>query len=325
MGNVQGSASLSWSVAGAALLLFFGGSFSSQANTVELLRLLDMPVSRIALTETTEGVALMERVLGRPLTSADDAVVFFRALSAPEMRGVAQELEARLSSLQSDLAIYARATRDTAPLAEILPELSRGKLAMVKGRSTKTGIRLMAEEENSAISQLRAEFEAQKQGAQESAERVLAVMDLSGVSLNSGERLASNFISYSRLRNARFEGTGLSGVTFDHSDFRGSILRGVEARAASFRSADLRGVKMLEGNFAAADFRGAKLSRAQLIGSNFSGADLRGADLSDAFVGGRFLRPDHIEVVFEGAFFNDATLLPFDRAVAEKLGMIYLP
>jgi hypothetical protein len=80
------------------------------------------------------------------------------------------------------------------------------------------------------------------------------------------------------------------------------------------------------GELWGADLARSKLEKVNLAGANLpradlSGADLRGADLS----GASLLMTNLKDAKLEGAIFSERTILPFDRAEAERRGMVFVP
>jgi hypothetical protein len=108
----------------------------------------------------------------------------------------------------------------------------------------------------------------------------------------------------SRLVDSSFVEAELIGLVSTNSKLHRSKFTGANLEGARFFYSDLRG----------ASFERARLRAIIAVESNLRGCDFRGADLSDAELQ---LSP------LEGALFDDTTKLPFDRAEAERRGMLW--
>jgi len=86
-------------------------------------------------------------------------------------------------------------------------------------------------------------------------------------------------------------------------------LSNADLHGADLRTADLSGSILAKANLSEA-----RLDRAKLNQADLRGADLRSCNLSEARLNGANLY---------GAFFNQKTRLPFDKAEAIRRGMIF--
>lgn len=86
-------------------------------------------------------------------------------------------------------------------------------------------------------------------------------------------------------------------------------LSNADLHGADLRTADLSGSILAKANLSEA-----RLDRAKLNKADLRGADLRSCNLSEARLNGANLY---------GAFFNQKTRLPFDKAEAIRRGMIF--
>lgn len=128
-------------------------------------------------------------------------------------------------------------------------------------------------------------------------------------------------LSFSQGRGLKVSGCSFSEATGFKAAVSELLVDGTEVRDADFSSANLAGsvwIRTRIGNaiFRGADLRGAKFSDVQIDKCKFSEADLRGSDLSAANLS---------NCNFAGARYNSATVLPFDSATADELGMLYVP
>lgn len=120
-------------------------------------------------------------------------------------------------------------------------------------------------------------------------------------------------------------------------DLSGAALAGLSTsanfNAANLSGADLRGMlitiavanepRFVRCDFSAvgANFQNANLENSRVLAGNFKNADFRGANMK----GMRVPDPKNWMVSFEGALYDDKTVLPFSRDEAEFRGMIYSP
>jgi uncharacterized protein YjbI with pentapeptide repeats len=135
-------------------------------------------------------------------------------------------------------------------------------------------------------------------------------LDLEGVNYNYAvlRNWQMSFINIlsSELSYANLELANLVGSNIQSSSFHG----------ANLRYADLEYAEINKSDFNTADLTGANLMGCNLKDCDFSYADLRGANLAECVVK---------KTKMQDAIYDGQTILPFDKAQARKLGMVYIP
>lgn len=121
-----------------------------------------------------------------------------------------------------------------------------------------------------------------------------------GANFAEGRIAHSNF-SKTSFKNATFRATTFVRISFKNSNLSGANLSGSRFYECEILSSDLRQT----------DWRSARFHKLKILDS-----DLRGANLKEA----AFIFAD-----FRGSRFDSTTELPFSRASAERMGMVYQP
>jgi uncharacterized protein YjbI with pentapeptide repeats len=132
--------------------------------------------------------------------------------------------------------------------------------------------------------------------------------DLTAALLMNADFRAANF-SEAKLkevvaRQIQLSQAKLSKVWAEKADFSASMLKGADLHQAVLRYSNFREADLTETHIVNADLTGTDLRQSRLFG-----ADLTGSNLKDALI--------------QGAYFDESTLLPFSRAEALALGMVW--
>ena len=113
------------------------------------------------------------------------------------------------------------------------------------------------------------------------------------------------------------------------ADLSEASLIDADLSGADLKSAILHGANLMNARLKGADLRGADLSSAILFGTDFDKADLRGANMNGAELGekGKTIVLTAVETVFRptkfnGAKFDEKTILPFDNGESRSRGMV---
>jgi uncharacterized protein YjbI with pentapeptide repeats len=123
----------------------------------------------------------------------------------------------------------------------------------------------------------------------------------------------------SKVDQAHFQRAQIRSARFRSASMVATDWRDVEGEAADFSQtigsqADFTGAHLNLAIFRGATLINAKFNNADLYQADFRGSNLKGADL-------RGLRAE--EALFSGAKFDSGTYLPFSKAQAESLGMVF--
>lgn len=132
-------------------------------------------------------------------------------------------------------------------------------------------------------------------------------------------RLNNIVANSSQVDQAHFQRAQIRSARFRSASMLSTDWRDVEGEAADFSNAngslaDFRGAHLSLAVFRGATLIKAKFNNADLYQADFRGSNLKGTDL-------RGLRAE--EALYSGARFDSATYLPFSKAQAETLGMIF--
>jgi hypothetical protein len=129
--------------------------------------------------------------------------------------------------------------------------------------------------------------------------------------------LTQSNLSGAHVRGSNFESARMSGIKANfRADFQDCNFSRVYGACSDFNRAQLRHVNFNGANFQNSNFRDADFYFADMTFADFSGSDFRGADLVFA---------DIFATTLTGAIYDSFTRLPFDRAQATRLGMIFYP
>jgi uncharacterized protein YjbI with pentapeptide repeats len=111
-----------------------------------------------------------------------------------------------------------------------------------------------------------------------------------------------------------FSGADARGMNATNAHFIRSTFDGANLSGAKFANATFTATGKKKNSFANTNFRAANLRNVTFEFASLEGADFREADMTGMIIKGSS---------FKGAHFNKFTLLPFSKAAALQLGMVY--
>jgi uncharacterized protein YjbI with pentapeptide repeats len=320
MMNLRGIKFLGLNGAFAAGLTVFAGllgtAHPAQAGLGELANLLRSPVGRYLMLETQEGLLLTSQLLERTTVEATDATLdeLLARLSQNDMVKGAAEIEGRLALSKERFSILSAIEPHTTSI-DLIEKIAGDSLAMQKTQEGFFAFVAKGEPES---------FKFERESFIKGEHKSLAGRDLSGRIMDAG----ANF-SVEDLRFADLSNVSAPGVQARNADMSGADLTGFMGVQGDFTGAQMQNTRL-----SGARLRGANMSKAKLINADFGDAqvselDLRGADLRGAKLGKvdaepLFLRRG-VDMKLKGALFDEKTTLPFKKAEALRLGMIFVP
>lgn len=303
-------------IAGALL----GASAQASTPVQSAIETILSPLGRYVLGRTPRGSAIAQKVLGLELSEiarADGALIASKLM---QNESSARALAEQLNQIRVSIVAVAGTNPDV-PLDALIRKLADAHLR-VQVRGGKAGlVRTQVSPDVAKVYQALTSSAAQSEKATSMsfiAQRIYG-QEMLGLSV-VGQDL--RFVEFNRvvLRESNLASSRLNYVRILGSDLRESSLMDADLGFALIEKTDLRRV-----NAAGARLQGTRFVQTKGAYADFTSADLRGADLRGIDFGGDFPHDAaQITARFRGALIDRGTQLPFDRATAESLGMIFV-
>jgi uncharacterized protein YjbI with pentapeptide repeats len=300
-------------VAGIFAALGLVGARPAQAGLGQVATLLRTPAVRYAVLERAESAELLSVIMGKPMAAGAKVEVedVVRRLALKENAALLEQLHPRLDRIRVRFLFLAG---EAASASDLLGKLAGEELGI---RRVEQGLQFV---EATPAATFSAEKEAFLKAGVEGA---YAGQNFSGKVFNPGQSMVAADFRFADLSGAEGVAMDLEGAKLEGANLSKAQLTQSNFNRSTLEHASLKGARLKDASFRDASLVGADLSGAHLNGADFSGADLRGANLSGARMEPTFFRAK-IEAKLDGALFDKDTKLPFSRAQAKQLGMVFV-